>query len=93
MASHGSNIARINRILCIYTLLKQFKLSKLIEVEKYQHQETTLLQLGAHLWSCILEILVQLSSFSIFFKFNIASHGLGSENNKISIVKSLKYLL
>ena len=41
VASHGSNIARINRILCIYTLLKQFKLSKLIEVEKYQHQETT----------------------------------------------------
>ena len=31
-----------------FTLLKQFKLSKLIEVEKYQHQETTLLQLGAH---------------------------------------------
>ena len=66
IASHGSNIARINRTLFIYTLLKQFKLSKLIEVEKYQHQETTLLQLGAHLWSCILEILVQLSSFSIY---------------------------
>ena len=70
MASHGSNIARIGRILCIYTLLKQFKLSKLIEVEKYQHQETTLLQLGAHLWPCMLEILVQLSSF-YFFNFNL----------------------
>ena len=66
MASHASNISRINRILCIYTLLKQFQLSKLIEVEKYQHQQTTLLQLGAHLWPCILQILVQLSSSSIF---------------------------
>ena len=40
------NIPGINRILGIYTLLKQFQLSKLIEVEKYQHQQTTLLQLG-----------------------------------------------
>ena len=71
MASHGSNTARINRILCIYTLLKQFQLSKLIEVEKYQHQQTTLLQLGAHLWPYILQILVQLSSSSIF----LISHG------------------
>ena len=41
------------------------ELLKLIEVEKYQHQDTTLLQLGAHLWPCILQILVQLSSSSI----------------------------
>ena len=50
----------------IHLHLIEFQLSKLIEVEKYQHQETTLLQLRAHLWPCILQILVQLSSSSIF---------------------------
>ena len=42
-----------------YAFTAILKLSKLIEVEKYQHQETTLLQLGTHLWPCILQILVQ----------------------------------
>ena len=36
---------------------------KIIEVEYYQHHQTTSLQLGTFLWPCTFKIMVHLSSF------------------------------